>query len=104
MAKKNIEIINIAKRLINELNKENIKILEAYLFGSYTLDKNTDLSDIDIALISDEFTGIRYLDVKKIGRIVRNIDYRIEIHTFTKKDKRESMFLDEIIRNGIKVA
>ncbi|MCP5107002.1 MAG: nucleotidyltransferase domain-containing protein, partial [bacterium] len=35
---------------------------------------------------------------------VRNIDYRIEIHPFALKDKDESMFLDEIIRTGIRVA
>jgi hypothetical protein len=47
--------------------------------------------DIDVALVSDEFTGVRYFDIKKIGRIVRNIDYRIEVHPFSPKELGKSM-------------
>jgi len=66
--------------------------------------KNTEYSDIDIALISEDFTGVRYLDIKKIGRIVRDIDYRIEIPPFSMRDKDDFMFLVEIIKTGIRVA
>ena len=104
MDKKNNEIIDIIRKLIKALKNKNIKISEAYLFGSYITNNNTEHSDIDVALISNEFTGVRYLDIKKIGRIVRNIDYRIEVHTFSENDKGKSMFLDEIIQKGIKVA
>lgn len=65
---------------------------------------NTKNSDIDIALISNEFTGILYIDIKKIGRIVRNIDYRIETHTFNNSDKDNSLFLQDIIKRGKKIA
>jgi predicted nucleotidyltransferase len=74
------------------------------LFGSYAAGSHSKYSDIDVALVSDEFTGVRYLDIKKIGRLVRNIDYRIEVHPFSLKDKDESMFLGEIVRTGIRVA
>jgi predicted nucleotidyltransferase len=104
MAERKVEIIETLKKLVNVLEKNKIIIYEAYLFGSYADDSYTDSSDIDVALVSDTFTGIRYFDIKKIGRIVRNIDYRIEIHPFSPKDLGESMFLDEIIRTGIRVA
>ena len=104
MAERKVEIIETLKKLVNALEKNKITICEAYLFGSYADDSYTDSSDIDVALVSDTFTGIRYFDIKKIGRIVRNIDYRIEIHPFSSKDLGESMFLDEIIRTGIRVA
>ncbi len=104
MAEKTSEINDILNKLIKALNENRIAISEAYLFGSYARSSNSEYSDIDVALVSDEFTGIRYLDIKKIGRIVRNIDYRIEVHPFSLKDKGESMFLDEIIRTGIRVA
>jgi predicted nucleotidyltransferase len=99
-----VEIIETLKKLVNALKENKITISEAYLFGSYANDSNTDSSDIDVALVSDAFTGVRYFDIKKIGRIVRNIDYRIEVHPFSPKALRESMFLDEIIRTGIRVA
>jgi predicted nucleotidyltransferase len=104
MAEKRSEIIEMLKRLVNALGEHKISISEAYLFGSYANESNCEFSDIDVALVSGEFTGVRYYDVKKIGRIVRNIDYRIEVHPFSLKDKDESMFLDEIIRTGIRVA
>lgn len=104
MVERKAEIIKILRKLLKALNENNITISEAYLFGSYAAEKSSKYSDIDVALISNAFTGIRYLDIKKIGRLVRNIDYRIEIHPFTIKDKGESLFLDEIIRTGIKVA
>jgi predicted nucleotidyltransferase len=104
MAAKKTEIINIVKRLIKALEKKNIVINEAYLFGSYAQGTFAKYSDIDVALISDAFTGVRFLDIKKIGRTVRNIDYRIEIHPFSSWDKDESFFYHEIINSGIKVA
>lgn len=104
MAEKKIDVAKIIKKLLNALSENNIKISEAYLFGSYAYERNSEFSDIDLALVSRNFTGFRYLDIKKIGRIVRNIDYRIEIHPFSESDKGESMFLDEIIRTGIKIA
>lgn len=104
MAEERSEIIKMLDKLIKTLKEHQIPVFEAYLFGSYANGKNAEYSDIDVALISDEFSGVRYHDVKKIGRIVRNIDYRIEIHPFALKDKDESMFLDEIIRTGIRVA
>jgi predicted nucleotidyltransferase len=104
MAERKIEIIETLKKLVNDLKENKITISEAYLFGSYANETNTASSDIDVALVSNAFTGVRYFDIKKIGRIVRNIDYRVEVHPFSPKDLGESMFLDEIIRTGIRVA
>jgi predicted nucleotidyltransferase len=104
MAKRKVEIIETLRKLLSALKENKITVSEAYLFGSYANETNVEFSDIDVALVSDEFTGVRYLDIKKIGRIVRNIDYRIEVHPFSVKDKGESMFLDEIIRTGIRVS
>jgi predicted nucleotidyltransferase len=104
MVEGRIEIIETLKKLVNALRENKITVSEAYLFGSYANNNNTDSSDIDVALISDAFTGVRYFDIKKIGRIVRNIDYRIEVHPFSPRDLGKSMFLDEIIRTGIRVA
>jgi len=104
MSERKTEIINTLRKLVLTLNENKVPISEAYLFGSYANESNSQTSDIDVALISEALTGIRYLDIKKIGRLVRNIDYRIEIHPFSLNDKDQSMFLDEIISTGIRVA
>jgi len=102
--RQNIDIRNILERLLAALREKTIRVAEAYLFGSFAHGENTEYSDIDIALVSEDFTGVRYLDIKKMGRIVRDIDCRIEIHSFSMQDKSNSMFLAEIIRTGIRVA
>lgn len=104
MVAKKSEIIELVKKLVMVLKEKNIIISEAYLFGSYANGTNSKYSDIDVALVSDTFTGVRFLDIKKIGRTVRDIDYRIEIHPFSSRDKNESFFYQEIINSGIKVA
>lgn len=104
MLEKRDEVINKLKKLIASLKTNSISISEAYLFGSYADNRQEEYSDIDVALISSEFSGVRYFDMKKIGRIVRSVDYRIEVHPFSLREKGESMFLDEIIRTGIRVA
>ena len=38
------------RRYVEELRKRNIKIDQAYLFGSYVKGKPTKWSDIDVAL------------------------------------------------------
>jgi len=104
MAAKKAEILNTVRRLIKALEQNNIVIDEAYLFGSYAHGTFSKYSDIDVALISDAFTGVRFLDIQKIGRTVRNIDYRIEIHPFSSRNKDKSFFYHEIINSGIRVA
>lgn len=103
MAEEKVNAIDTLKKLLAALTENQIPISEAYLFGSHAAKKNTQYSDIDVALVSDAFTGVRYLDIMKIGRIVRNVDYRIEVHPFSLEDKDDSMFLDEIVRTGIRV-
>jgi len=100
MAIREIKIIKIIQNLITALKQNNITISEAYLFGSHAENNYDEYSDIDLALVSADFSGILYHDIKKIGRIVRNIDYRIEVHTFSLQQKKNSLFLEEIRHKG----
>jgi len=99
-----IREIKIIQNLITALKQNNITISEVYLFGSHAENNYDEYSDIDLALVSADFSGILYHDIKKKGRIVRNIDYRIEVHTFSLQQKKNSLFLEEIRHKGIKVA
>ena len=78
--------INKAKALIELLKTNGINIYEAYVFGSAIKDMADEYSDIDIAIVSKDFSGIPYYDVKKISKYRRAIDLRLEIHPFSLKD------------------
>jgi predicted nucleotidyltransferase len=58
--------INKAKKLIRLLKTNGIDVHEGYLFGSSVTDRAGEYSDIDIAVVSKDFTGMPFYDVKKI--------------------------------------
>jgi uncharacterized protein len=98
-------IIEIVKKYVEELNKHNILVKEAILFGSCAKGVNKEESDIDIALISDAFCGDRFEDRRKIVPLRRKIDGRIEPMPFSPERFAEGgNLVDEIKRTGIKIA
>lgn len=100
-AKKNI-IINKLKDFIKNL-ESSIPISQAYLFGSYANGKPTKWSDIDVAVISPKFKGIRFYDIKKIIPYLRGYPNLIEVHPFNNKDfKKENLFVKQILK-GIRI-
>ena len=54
------------KKLVNEfvsdLKKCNITLKKAFLFGSYANGKANSVSDIDVAIVADEFNGLAFND------------------------------------------
>ncbi len=66
MANKKDLTVEIVTRYIEELEKNKIHIIEAFIFGSHAKRKTKPKSDIDVALISNAFTGNRFEDRRKI--------------------------------------
>ncbi len=102
------KIPNTIKALIENyfllLRKNNIFIKNAYLFGSYAKGTFNEWSDIDIALISDEFEGIRIKDKDRIRKITINVSSSLEIIPFNPKDFTfENPLAREIMETGIRL-
>ena len=100
------KIPNSIKKTIDEylytLKNNNIPIQNAILFGSYANGNYKDYSDIDIALVSDFFDGIRFLDRKKIMKITLEVSKEIEPMPFnTTQFTTDDPFVKEIIETGI---
>ena len=104
MVKIDDSIIDIIKSFVVESLKYNIHIQQAILFGSYAKGKNHKYSDIDLAVISEDFVGIRFLDNQKITRPKLNISYDLETHPFRPEDFNEdNPFAKEIMVYGIRI-
>ncbi|MBI5375403.1 MAG: nucleotidyltransferase domain-containing protein [Candidatus Schekmanbacteria bacterium] len=104
MAFETDSIIKIAKRYIKELEKNNIRITEAIIFGSYAKGTAKAESDIDIALVSESFSGNRFDDRRRIVPLRRKIDTRIEPLPFRPEDfYNGGMMAEEIKRTGKKI-
>jgi len=89
---------------LDVLNKNNVPIKEAILFGSYARGENHKWSDIDIALVSDIFGGDRIDDKDKIRRMTLSVSDEIEVMPFSPDDfNLDNPFAREIIKTGIKL-
>lgn len=92
----------IVKRYIEELEKNRIQVLEAITFGSHAKGTSKPESDIDVALVSEAFTGDRFEDRRRIVPLRRKIDSRIEPIRFRPEDfDNGGAFADEIKRTGV---
>lgn len=99
------KINNTIKNYLEALNKNNIPIQEAILFGSYAKGNYQKWSDIDIALVSDIFVGDRIDDKDKIRSITLSVSSEIEVMPFAPKDfNLQNPFVEEILKTGIKLA
>lgn len=91
-------------REYTELVKNELNISNVYLYGSYAKGTYSDDSDIDIAIIGEDFSGDPVEDTLKLMRIRRRVDTRIEPHPFKSSDfDISNPFVEEIMRTGIKI-
>ncbi|MBI4646345.1 MAG: nucleotidyltransferase domain-containing protein [Bacteroidia bacterium] len=51
-------IIETVKNFASEIKNSGINLKKVYLFGSYAKNQQKEHSDIDVALVADEFTGL----------------------------------------------
>lgn len=95
--------IELARRFLVELGKTGIPVSQSYLFGSFAKGTPNKDSDIDLALVSASFEGIRFKDREKfVPLLVKFVE--LEPHPFKPEDFNEnSPFAREIIRTGIKL-
>ncbi len=100
----NKDIIDSVNKFIKEIKKK-YDVTAIILFGSYAKGTENEDSDIDIAVISDDFEDI-YDCMAVLMGMTWDIDARIEPHPIRKKDFDEvaDYFIKEIIDTGIKVA
>ncbi len=105
MVKVNIEkqINQIILKYADQVKKEyNVKGI--YLYGSYAKGNNTEDSDIDIAVVCEDFTGDIIEDRFRLMKLRRKVDYRIEPHPFAVNEFNEdNPNARVVIQTGIKI-
>ncbi len=95
---------NVIEQYLTALKEHNIPIQEVFLFGSYAKGNYNEWSDIDLALVSDIFEGIRIRDRSKIRSITLSISSEIEVLPYRPSDfTPEDPFVKEILETGVKI-
>ncbi|MBU0567634.1 nucleotidyltransferase domain-containing protein [bacterium] len=98
------EAVEKIKEFLDMVEASGLSLEMAIVFGSYVTGKAGKWSDIDIALVCKDFTGIRFYDRKKLNPSLIKTDKRIEIHPFRPEDFTEKdPFAKQIIRYGVKI-
>ena len=104
MATTSDKIIAIVRRYVAELEKNQITIRDAIIFGSHIKGTAKEWSDIDVALVSPAFTGDRFDDRRRIVPLRRKIDNRIEPIPFRPEDFDNGETLaEEIKKTGMRL-
>ena len=98
-------IINTVKDFVKLVNADGIKLKKVILFGSYATNKQDKYSDIDLALVADEFSGVASEDVKLFLKAMRKY-YMVQAQTYNTRDfgADKDPFVQEILRTGIVIA
>ena len=104
MAQISAEIIDKIKSFAKELESDNLNISQIFLYGSYAKNQENAWSDIDLAVVSDDFTGNRMIDydrfvdaIIKVDRSIEPIPYKTEFFT------DDNPFVKEILNTGIRI-
>ncbi|MEW6102671.1 MAG: nucleotidyltransferase domain-containing protein [bacterium] len=90
MAEINALVIESVKKFLSKLKEEGIHIERSYLYGSCAKGEENKWSDIDIVLISPDFSDNRFEEGMRLMKISSTIDSRIEPVPF-----RPDTFVDE---------
>jgi len=90
---------------ISALDRTNLKVVKAFLFGSYAKGKSVPDSDIDIALIVENLTEAEKFDqLVQLILIGSEIDSRIEPHLISLDDFESGIpFAYEVENTGIEI-
>lgn len=104
MAEIDALILKEIREFIRQLKSINMRVEDAYLFGSYANASYNKWSDIDLAIISPDFSDDRFEERLRLMRIASHIDDRIEPVPFRPDNFSDDNPLAwEIKRHGIKV-
>jgi uncharacterized protein len=92
------------KRYIQTLRENRIAVWRLYLFGSHARRTAHAQSDIDLAVFMDCDDIDGFDEDLRLMRLTRDIDLRIEPHSFSRKDfENPDPFVQEIIATGERI-
>ncbi len=99
-------VIQTVEQFANAVRAQGVDLKTVILFGSYARGDQREWSDIDVALVADEFTGVGFEDIKRFIKVtIQKPFITIEPHTFSTSEFTEgNPFITEIRRTGIVIA
>ena len=96
--------IDTVRKYAHEISNSGVTLKSVILYGSFAKGTQHEWSDIDVALVADEFEGLP-TDLYYFASVAVKKPYiRIEAVTYPTKYFQDSdPFIEEIIKTGIKI-
>jgi predicted nucleotidyltransferase len=95
------DIIDLIKNFVTDCNSYDLKFDKVILFGSYAKNNQSEDSDIDLALISNQFSEDSFENALKIAPILLKY-LNIDAVTFPSNYfENGDPFINEIKRTGL---
>ena len=86
-----------------QLVRQHLPVCDVLLYGSYAKGGARRYSDIDVAIVVDEYVGDLFGMKARLFRLRRDIDVRIEPLLLERKHD-PARFVEEIVRTGKVIA
>jgi predicted nucleotidyltransferase len=100
----NSMIYRQVRQYIQTLREHQIAVWRLYLFGSHARGTAHVESDIDLAVFLDRDEIDGFDEDVQLMRLTRDVDLRIEPHSFSRKDfENPDPFVREIITTGERI-
>jgi len=99
------DAIEIVRNYAHDIESRGVNLRTVILYGSFAKGTQHEWSDIDVALVADEFTGFTFNDKKLFPYVgIKKPYIRIEAKTYpTDYFQEGDPFIEEIIKTGIKI-
>lgn len=95
--------IKMIREFADEVKSSGIDLKRVILFGSVAVNRQQEYSDIDVALVADDFSGVGFIDIPRFVRILRKY-YMIQPRTFSSDYFQQGdAFVEEILKKGIEI-
>lgn len=89
-----------------QISESGVPLKRVVLFGSYAKNTQHKWSDIDVALVADNFNGAGFYDIALFGKTLIKKPFRsIQPKTYNTKQFKSDKdpFVGEILRTGIEI-
>lgn len=99
-------VISHLQKYAAEVKATGVHLKKIILFGSYARNKQHEWSDIDVAMVADEFSGVGFRDIGLFAKVqIKYPYYLIQPRTYSTKDftAKKDPFLEQILKQGIEI-
>jgi len=95
--------IEEVKEFAKQVKALGVHLRRVILYGSYARNEQRQWSDIDVALVADEFVGAGFIDLDLYGKaLLKHVDIQPKTYP-TGYFNEGDPFIDEIKRTGIEI-